>query len=162
MSDGYASDMAKPTIPPEKLDAWRAFLVAHAEIIERLGSEMEAETGLSLNWYEVLYYLARTEDERLRMHELAESLLLSRSAATRFVERMEKAGLVYRFTCDEDRRGTFVGLTEEGSAALAAAAPLHLRGIDEHFARFVTEEEAAVIGRVMHRLAEEQRRAGSG
>lgn len=153
--------MAKTTIPSGKLDAWRSFLVAHTEIIDRLGREMEEETGLSLHWYEVLYYLAQAEDGRLRMHELAESLLLSRSAATRFVERMEKAGLVARFTCEEDRRGTFVGLTDEGRAALATAAPLHLRGIDEHFARLVTEEEAAVIGRVMHRLAEEHR-AGSG
>lgn len=139
------------------LAAWRSFLRAHARIVGRLSAELEQETGLPLNWYEVLLYLYEAPGGRLRMHELADSLLLSRSAATRFVDRMEAAGLVRREPCDHDGRGTNVTMTEEGRRRFRAAAPVHLRGIAEHFASHLGGEEAEALARVMERLAEAQR-----
>ena len=83
-----------PDINPPTLEAWRLFLTAHHEVIDTLSRELERETGLPLTWYEVLLYLKQAPDRQLRMHELAESLLLSRSAMTRFVDRIERAGYV--------------------------------------------------------------------
>jgi DNA-binding MarR family transcriptional regulator len=113
---------------------------------------MESETELPLTWYEVLLLLNESEGAQLRMHELAESRLLSRSAMTRFIDRMEAAGLVGRVTCDADRRGTFVTMTELGRGRFREAAVVHLRGIEEHFARHVTDAEAEVLAASMRRV----------
>jgi len=144
--------MQKAAIDTVRLDAWRSFLTAHAGLIDRLGEEMEAETGLPLPWYEVLLLIYESDDRQLRMHELAESRLLSRSAMTRFVDRMEAAGLVHRETCVSDRRGTFVTATDLGKKRFREAGRVHLRGIEEHFARRVAEPEAATLTTMMDRV----------
>ena len=92
------------------------------------------------------------DDDRLRMHELAESLLLSRSAATRFVDRMEAAGLVSRESCATDGRGTFVVMTDHGRDVFRRAAPVHLAGIDRYFASNITTEEASDMAESLHRV----------
>jgi DNA-binding MarR family transcriptional regulator len=137
------------------LDAWIGFLRSHALVIDVLSREMEQECGLPLPWYEVLLQLTNAPEQHLRMHELAESLLLSRSATTRFVDRIERAGLVTRVTCDNDRRGTFVRLTEAGRQAFATAAPVHLRGIAEHFASHVTTAEAETMAQAFARVLDQ-------
>jgi DNA-binding MarR family transcriptional regulator len=144
--------MTTRTISEQQMAAWRSFLSTHAALIDCLAKEMEAETGLPLNWYEVLLYLFEADDQRLRMHELANSLLLSRSAATRFVDRMEQAGLVERVQCPSDRRGTFVSMTRRGMDAFHEAAPFHLRGIERHFAAHVSESDAEWLRQIMGRL----------
>jgi DNA-binding MarR family transcriptional regulator len=144
--------MQKTAVDAVHLDAWRSFLTAHAGLIDRLGEEMEAETGLPLPWYEVLLLIYESDDRQLRMHELAESRLLSRSAMTRFVDRMEAAGLVHRETCVSDRRGTFVTATDLGKKRFREAGRVHLRGIEEHFARRVAEAEAATLTTMMDRI----------
>lgn len=144
--------MQKTAVDAVHLDAWRSFLTAHATLIDRLGEEMEAETGLPLPWYEVLLLIYESDGRQLRMHELAESRLLSRSAMTRFVDRMEAAGLVDRETCNADRRGTFVTATDLGKKRFREAGRVHLRGIEEHFARQVTEAEAAMLTTMMDRV----------
>jgi DNA-binding MarR family transcriptional regulator len=146
----------RTAIDPVTLAAWRQLLTVNRRVVDRLAKEMEDETRLPLAWYEVLLYLEEADEGRLRMHELADSLLLSRSAATRFVDRMERAGLLHRMSCTTDGRGTFVEATEAGRAAFAAAAPIHLRGIAEHFARHVARDEAAVLGEVLSRIAAAQ------
>lgn len=135
-----------------QLRAWRLMLTAHAEVVDILAGELEEATGLPLPWYEVLLYLHESPDGRLRMHTLAESLLLSRSAATRFIDRMETAGLVGRETCATDRRGTFVVMTEAGRDAFDRAAPLHLAGIERHFGRRITDAEAAAMAGAFERV----------
>lgn len=134
--------------------AWRTLLEAHAAVVDRLGDEMEAEAGLPLGWYEVLLYLAEAPDGRLRMHELADSLLLSRSAVTRFVDRMQAAELVERVTCASDGRGFEIVMTELGRRTFRRAGRIHLRGIREHFITHVTAREAAVITAALGRVAE--------
>lgn len=133
------------------------FLTAHARVLDHLGRELEEATELPLTWYEVLLYLREAPEGKLRMHELADSLLLSRSAVTRFIDRMADAGLVQRTVCDSDRRGTFVEATVRGSELFRSAAPVHLEGIAEHFTRFITDDEAAVIADAMARIAEAAR-----
>jgi DNA-binding MarR family transcriptional regulator len=142
------------TVAPETLEALRLLLTVNRRVVDHLAREMAEENQLPLAWYEVLLYLREADEGRLRMHELADSLLLSRSAATRFVDRMEDAGLVDRVVCASDRRGTFVEMTETGRAVFAAAAPIHLRGIAAHFARYVSSEEADVLVAAFGRICD--------
>lgn len=144
-----------------RLDAWRQLLTAHAEVVDVLERELRDARGLPLSWYDVLLQLHESGEDRLRMHELAESLLLSRSAATRFVDRMQKAGLVARETCEADRRGTFVVLTDEGRAAFRSAAPVHLDGVRRHFTDHLDDEEARLLAGVLQRVADAARTAGT-
>jgi DNA-binding MarR family transcriptional regulator len=141
-------------LSPQQLNAWRSFLRAHARVVARLEEELDQEHHLQITWYEVLLLLREAPEGRLRMHELAESRLLSRSAATRLIDRMEDAGLVERAISSDDRRGTFVALTPDGLAALRRTAPAHLRGIEEHFARQLSDEETEVVAETMTRIAD--------
>lgn len=131
---------------------WRALLRAYAAVINRLEHELASEVGLPLGWYGVLLHLSESPDGRLRMHELADSLLLSRSALTRFVDRMENAGLVRRVACPVDGRGLEVVMTEAGRALFQKAGRVHLRGIKQHFSAHLEKGEAAVIERAMSRV----------
>ena len=135
-----------------RLDAWRTLLTAHAAVIEVLAAEMEEQAGIPLGWYEVLLYLHESGDGRLRMHELADSLLLSRSAATRFVDRMQSKGLVEREADPDDGRGTLVSMTPAGREVFARAAPLHLAGIRRLFTDHLTDDEARVMLEALRRV----------
>jgi DNA-binding MarR family transcriptional regulator len=149
-----------PTRPdPRHLAAWRSLLQAHAALTELLERELVTERGLPLSRYEVLLYLAESPDGRLRMQELAEQVLLSKSGLTRLVDRMEAAGLVRRERCPDDRRGAYAVLTDHGRAVLRRAAPVHLRGIQEHFGRHVGEDEARALSGALGRVAAAARAA---
>jgi DNA-binding MarR family transcriptional regulator len=128
----------------DRLAVWAAFLRAHATVLAKLERELQDERDLPLTWYDVLFQL-NAADAELRMQELARSVLLSKSGLTRLVDRMASAGLVARRTCDADRRGTWVGLTEEGRATLRRAAPVHLRGVSEHFVDRLGDEDLAAL-----------------
>lgn len=130
---------------PRTLAAWRSFLVAHARLVALLDSELKEQRGIPLTWYDVLLHLSEVPEHRLRMHELADSVLLSRSATTRLVDNLEAAGLVGRRTCREDRRGTWVVLTDEGRRALRRAAPIHLGGVERHFGRHLEAAQAEAL-----------------
>jgi DNA-binding MarR family transcriptional regulator len=138
---------------PGHLAAWRALLETHAAVTELLARELVAERGLPLSRYDVLLNLAEAPGGRLRMQELSESVLLSKSGLSRLVDRMEEAGLVRRERCEDDRRGWFTVLTEQGRSTLRRAAPIHLRGIQEHFARHLDGEEARVLATVLARVS---------
>ncbi len=131
-----------PHIDPDRFEAWALFLRAYANVVRLLEDELEEERGLALTSYEVLLRLSKAEHP-WRMHELADSLWLSRSGATRVVEKLEENGLVVREICEGDRRGIQVTVTAEGNRILRAAAPVHVRGIQEHFTQHLTRTEAA-------------------
>ena len=138
---------------PGHLAAWRALLETHAAVTELLARELVAERGLPLSRYDVLLNLAEAPGGRLRMQELSESVLLSKSGLSRLVDRMEEAGLVRRERAEDDRRGWFTVLTDRGRSALRRAAPVHLRGIQEHFARHIDDEEARVLAAALGRIS---------
>jgi DNA-binding MarR family transcriptional regulator len=143
--------------------AWRSFLEAHAGVLETLERELQEEQGLSLAFYDVLAQLVEAPEGRLRMQDLAEHLLLSRSGFTRLCDRMEAAGLLQRTRCPEDRRGVFAEITPEGARALKEAAPVHHRGIQEHFARHLGSDDLEALRAMLDRLSEGNRaRSGSG
>ena len=137
---------------PASLSAWRLLLEAHATVTELLEDELVAERGLPLSRYDVLLNLAEAPDSRLRMQELSASVLLSKSGLSRLVDRMVEAGLVRRERCQDDRRGWFAVLTDQGRSALRRAAPVHLRGIQEHFAQHLEPEEVQVLTTALARV----------
>jgi DNA-binding MarR family transcriptional regulator len=141
-----------PRPDPAQLAAWRLLLEAHAATTELLERELVAERGLPLNRYDVLLNLAEAPGGRLRMQELSASVLLSKSGLSRLVDRMVEAGLVRRERCQDDRRGWFAVLTDQGRSALRRAAPVHLRGIHEHFARHLSPEEVEVLTAALSRV----------
>jgi DNA-binding MarR family transcriptional regulator len=142
---------------PERLAVWRLFLEAHAAVTDRLGRELEAECHLPLTWYDVLLQLAGAPGRRLRMRDLADAVLLSRSGLTRLVDRMETAGLVVREATAADRRGADAVLTEAGRAALRRAAPVHLRGVQEHFAAHLSDPALGGLREALCRIVTAQR-----
>ena len=142
--------MARPE--SSRLEVWKQFLRAHRQLTDVLGAELERERGLPLGWYEVLLHLVNAPDNRLRMGDLADAVMLSPSGLTRLVDRMVDAGLVAREPCPSDRRVLYAQLTPAGRATLRRAAPTHLRGIDEHFASVLTDAEVAVMTRALGRV----------
>jgi DNA-binding MarR family transcriptional regulator len=99
-----------------------------------------------MDWYDVLLTLERSPDHRLRLNELADRVLISRSGLTRLIDRIEAAGFLRRERSVQDRRGAYAVLTPEGAAALGKAWPVYERLIDEYFGQRMTDEQV----RVMH------------
>ena len=131
---------------------WRAFLTAHARVLAVLERELTAERGIPLTWYDVLVVLSESASNRLRMHDVASAVLLSRAGLTRLIDRMTGAGLVQRVPCEDDRRGTYVVMTEAGRTALDAASPVHLRGVREHFTGHLSDGELAAMEAAFGRI----------
>jgi DNA-binding MarR family transcriptional regulator len=145
--------------PAERhLAAWRSLLEVHASVVELLSRELEEQRGLPLGWYDVLLTLDQAPEQRLRMQDLAQSVLLSKSGLTRLIDRMETEGLVRRERCPSDRRGAFAVLTPEGRSTFRRAAPVHLRGIQEHFARHLDDDEAVTLNDALARVSSAARR----
>ncbi|HEV2814876.1 MAG TPA: MarR family transcriptional regulator [Solirubrobacteraceae bacterium] len=130
--------------PPDiKFKAWYAALQASLRSLDRIARDVENETGIPLSWYEVLIYLAKCEDDqRRRMSELAESLLVSRGGATRIVARMEEEGLVRREIPPENRRVTYAVLTPKGLRTAERVRPVHEAAVRRHFTDAFGERDA--------------------
>ena len=110
----------------EELAAWRGMLRVHAALTRALDAELTERHGLPLTSYEVLLFLADARDGRMRMSELADSVLLRRSGLTRLVDRLERDGLLEREQCEEDARGYFAAITDSGRAVFDEARRTHL------------------------------------
>jgi DNA-binding MarR family transcriptional regulator len=128
-----------------RLETWRSFLVAHAQIRRQLERELQAEQSLGLGEYEVLLLLARATDRVVR----------SRSGVTGLVDRLEADALVERTSCATDRRGSWATLTDAGHARLRRAAPTHLRGVGEHFLDRIPPAELDALQRTLDRVLDE-------
>jgi DNA-binding MarR family transcriptional regulator len=132
--------------------AWRGLLRAHAALVRALDGELEQTHGIALTSYEVLARLAQSDAGRMRMCELAESVLLSRSGLTRMVDRLERDGLVARGSCEHDARGAFAVITPEGLDAFRRARVTHLDGIRRHFVGCFSPEELEAMSVLWQRL----------
>ncbi len=139
----------------EQQQWWRAYLQGSARLTEALSRQLESDSDLSLHEYEVLVRLSEAEDHTLRMAELADSLVHSRSRVTHTVTRMERRGLVARRACPADGRGINAVLTEEGMAVLVAAAPGHVRAVREHLVDRLTDDQLRGLGEAMALIAPE-------
>jgi DNA-binding MarR family transcriptional regulator len=144
-------------VPEDTLSAWRAFLNAHALATKRISRDL-AQAGLpELTWYDVLWTLYRADERRLRIRELADAVVLSSTGMTRFVDRLEAAGLVRREAVPGDRRGAYAVITKEGIDLLRKMWPIYARGIATYFGPAV--EDAAALRSTLDSVAEAAGRA---
>lgn len=143
-----------PLPDDQTVATYRALLRAHATLTGVLGGELMAGCGLPLAWFEVLAAL-RAAGGRLRMHDLADAVGLSRSGASRAVDRLEAAGLLARERCEIDRRGAEAVLLPEGRAVLRRATPIHLRGVQRHLGSVLGPDERAALGALLDRVTGE-------
>jgi DNA-binding MarR family transcriptional regulator len=141
-----------------EMRAWLALLRSHAAITRRLDGELIGRHGLTLNDYDVLVQLAFAPERRLRMSELADRILLTRSGMTRRADRLERQGLVQRTTCPDDARGAYLELTDPGADLLAAARSTHLAGVREMFTSRLDDRDLEELARILEPVAA----AGSG
>ena len=140
------------SLETSKGSVWPLFLTAHAVLVERIESRL-VQAGLPpLAWYDVLWGLERAPGQRLRMSELADKVVLSRSNLTRLVDRLEDAGLVERERSEEDRRGAYAVLTASGKAVRKSMWPVYAQGIKDLFESQLGDEEAATMGATLRRL----------
>lgn len=142
-------------LTPADLTAWRMFLRAHATVVRRLEAELVAEHDLPLASYDVLVQLSEAPDRRLRMTELADRVLLSRSGLTRLADRLERESLIERRACADDARGTLAVLTPAGLDRLRSAWPTHLRGVAEHVTGRMSAAELARLTELLGKLLDE-------
>lgn len=124
----------------------------HAEVLGRLVDELKAEADLPVTWYDVLLHLGEVDGERMRMRELADAVLLSKSGLTTLVDRMQEAGLVRREVPPEDRRSIDVVLTDAGRRRFRDARAVHRGGIERHFCAHIDDDEAASLIELLGRL----------
>ena len=149
---------AMPELDDDALDAWRAFLTAHAQMTRAISRDL-AEAGLpDLGWYDLLWALYRQPERRLRVNELAREVVLSPTAMSRFVDRVEKAGYVRREPDPDDRRALQVVLTDSGADLLRKMWPVYARGIQRHFAAHLGQEPAR-LREMLTRMADSARTA---
>jgi DNA-binding MarR family transcriptional regulator len=151
------------TSEDERIVVWTMLLEAHATLVDILESELAEVGGLPLTWYDVLVQLEMSEAGRLTMKELSRSVLLSKSGITRLIDRMENAGLIRREACPSDRRVVYARVTPKGKRMFGAAAPVHLRGVHEHFSRHLTADETRAMKSALAKVlqaAEERGHAG--
>lgn len=137
----------------EQLAAFRALLAAHAGLRAQLEEELEAERDMPLGWYEVLLLLHRAPSNRLRMQDLARQAFFSKSGLSQLVTRMVDAGLVTRERCRSDGRGVLATLTPRGRRAYLHASAVHLRGIQLHFGRHLSDADARSLRRLLGRVS---------
>ncbi|MEI6231388.1 MAG: MarR family transcriptional regulator [Actinomycetes bacterium] len=126
---------------------WRAYIAATTLLHEQLSRELQDKHGISIGDYEILVHLSEAPHRTLRMSQLADSTLASRSRLSHQIDRLERAGFVRRQACEEDRRGQNAFLTEEGHALLVAAAPTHVTGVRNHLIDLLTDDEFSALGR---------------
>jgi DNA-binding MarR family transcriptional regulator len=127
---------------------WRSYLTATQLLNDRLDQELQRDAGVPHAYYEVLVRLSEVPDRRIRMSALAELSLSSRSRLSHAVARLEEAGWVRRESCPTDRRGQVAVLTDEGFAALAAAAPAHVEGVRTHLFDSLSSEQVGQLGEI--------------
>jgi len=137
---------------PERLRAWRLYFESALALNDVLDAELERDVGIPLRWYDALVHLEETP-EGLRMNELAERILYSKSGFTRVVDRLEGAGLVQRVRPDNDRRSILVVLTDEGRSAMERARRHHRHAIEEHFSRHLSDTDIKALTRALAKLS---------
>ena len=141
-----------PLLGRDELAAWRGLLRVHASLTKALDAELVRAHDLPLSSYEVLLFLADSPAGEVRMSELADGVLLSRSGLTRLVDRMERDGLLRRRRCEEDQRGWYAAITDRGRELFDRARNTHLDGVRRRFLDHLSPEEQRALGALWERV----------
>lgn len=136
---------------PERLRAWRLYFESALAVLDVLESELERDAGIPLRWYDTLVQLEETDG--LRMTELAERILYSKSGFTRIVDRMEDAGLIRRVRPENDRRSILIVLTDEGRRTMEEARRHHRHSIEQHFSRHLADTDVKALIRALDKVS---------
>lgn len=144
-----AQPLSSPS--PERLQAWRLYLESALALIDVLGTDMEHDSGLPVRWYDVLIHL-EDAPAGVRMNEIADRILYSKSGLTRVIDGMEQAGLVRRVRHEHDRRSIFVLLTEEGRETMERARLQHRNWIEQHFSRHLADDDITALVRALEKI----------
>ena len=136
---------------PTEMAAWRRYIVASRRLIEALDADLAAHE-LSMPDYEILAQLSDAPERRMRMSELADVAMLSRSRLSHRMKVMEKAGWVKREACPEDKRGYFAVMTAKGWKAIVSAAPDHVESVRTRFVDHLTKEDQRVLSEIFERV----------
>src|SRR5215208_7523526 len=147
-----ASERSLSSPSSERLRAWRLYFESALALIDVLDAELERAAGIPLRSYDVLVHLEETPDG-LRMNELADRILYSKSGFTRVVDRMEEADLVRRVRPGNDRRSILVVLTDEGRATMENARRHHRHAIEQHFSRHLPDTDVKALIRALEKLS---------
>ena len=147
-----ATPSQTPLLTDHELAAWRGMLEAHARVTQQLDAQMHAEHGLSVSAYEVLMFLADAPECRMRMSDIADSVLLSRSGCTRLVDRLADEGYVTRCAASSDGRGLYAQLTDAGLEKITAARVTHREGIRRFFLDHLTATDLIALGDIWTRF----------
>ena len=127
---------------------WRTFLTAMRLLTDQLDRELQHEAGMPHTYYEILVALSEAPDRTLRMNQLADVCQSSRSRLSHAVSRLEEAGWVRREACPTDKRGALAVMTDEGFAAIEAAAPGHVEGVRRHVFDVLTPTQVEQLGEI--------------
>lgn len=136
----------------ERLRCWRLFFESALALGDVLDTELEHVVGIPLRWYDVLVHLEESPGG-IRMKELAERILYSKSGFTRVIDRMEEAGLVERVHPADDRRSILVVLTDEGAETMGEARRYHRDGIERHFSQHLTDADIKALTRTLEKVS---------
>ena len=136
----------------ERLRAWRLYFESALAVTDVLDAELERDAGIPMRWYDALVQLEEAPDG-LRMNELAERILYSKSGFTRVVDRMEDAGLVRRVRPDNDRRSILVVLTDKGRTTMEQARRHHRHAIEQHFSQHLSDTDIKALTRALEKVS---------
>lgn len=142
----------------ERIAAWRALLFAHSGAVKAIESELAGHGLIPLSWYDVLLELNAVPDRQLRMQDLSDRVVLSRTRVSRLVDELIAAGLVERVGDPDDGRAKLARITPSGRAQLRKTAPRYLAGIDRHFSSLLTRSERDAVTAALTKVAERHRR----
>ena len=137
---------------PERLRSWRLFFESALALLDVLDTELEQAVGIPMRWYDVLVHLEETP-EGIRMNELAERILYSKSGFTRVIDRMEEAELVQRVRPEHDRRSILILLTDKGTETMEHARRHHRHGIEQHFSQHLTDADNKNLTRALEKIS---------
>ncbi|NJL86066.1 MAG: MarR family transcriptional regulator [Leptolyngbyaceae cyanobacterium SM1_1_3] len=132
--------------------AWRKFLTAHTVLIDQIEQDLAAADLPPLGWYDVLFALSQASEHKLRLHELAQAVLLSRSNITRLVDRLESKGLLQREQCSRDRRGAFAVITQAGFAMLERMWTVYESAITRDFACHLNVADVKLFIKILNKI----------
>jgi DNA-binding MarR family transcriptional regulator len=135
-----------------EMKAWRRYIIASRRLLEALDDDLAAH-DISMSDYEVLAQLSEAPDRRMRMSELADVAMISRSRLSHRIKVMEKAGWVKREACPIDKRGYFAVMTPKGWKAIVAAAPDHVASVRERFLDALDKGDQKVLAEIFERVA---------
>jgi DNA-binding MarR family transcriptional regulator len=135
----------------ERLRVWRMYFETALAVVDVLGAELERDAGIPFHWYDTLVHLEETP-EGVRMNELADRILYSKSGFTRVVDRMEEAGLIRRVRPETDRRSILLVLTDEGRSKLEHARRYHRHAIEEHFSSHLADADVKALARALDKV----------